>query len=125
MQKLQKRRSWTTDLIVVKQFSLFQVMYIAYGGIWKIGLTADGILTEEKSIIVKNGTDNVASVQGMAVWNEADGEILFSDSKHGSIERLSLASGQKENFSVKPMKPMYYRSVMDAEVYLPNQLGSQ
>ncbi len=61
-------------------------------------MTADGILTEEKSIIIKNGTDNVASVQGMAVWNEADGEILFSDSKHGSIKRLNLASGQKENF---------------------------
>lgn len=60
-------------------------------------MTADGTLTEERSIIVQNGTD-VGSVQGMAVWSESDCEILFSDSKHGCIKKLKLASGQKEEF---------------------------
>ena len=68
----------------------------AEGGIWKLGLIADGTLTEDKSVAVKNGTDNVRYVQGMAVWSEANCEILFSDSIDGCIKKVNLASGYKE-----------------------------
>lgn len=68
------------------------------GGILKIDIDGDYIMSEDSSILVENNSTYAGIIQSMAIWKNDLPEIIFTDSERRCIKVLNIDSRKVEPF---------------------------